>query len=555
MEALLKELFELEMKLIRGNLSVKQRIDEIVVVFEENEYLRGIINGYNILSTYHKYQQELSKAMEFSDRALHLAKSAKDKALLGKVLNYRGGLYARVGNRKAMSDCYVGCLEIFDALNMPKKKYATLSNLGSAYVMLKELTLAEKYLLEAFEIAQFLPDKQELWLAPKNLVDLYITKMDFDKAKKYVEICFDAATESNHQIGLSFAYRGFAACLAHDGNYQLAIEELNKAQKIIEATGVLNILDSLIFTKAEYLIADNQEQKAIELINSRLPLIKQEKNFQTAHGCLHQAYLKGSNFEKALEHLRLEDEYKSNLEGVEMKKHLYATEAKYQNKLKESEKKILSLQKVEMEQKALRAQLNPHFFLKSLKSIEQFIEGENILKASSYLMKFGGLMRKTLENSDVSLITVEDEVSFLTDYLTLEQMRLNNCFQFKIEVDSEMETDFCKLPTMLIQPFIESAIEYGLSGLVNKNITVSFSSTEKNKILCVVSDDGRNRQNSTDNLLNSSLGTRLIEQRLKSFETIYKEPFLLHIDDLKNEQGNPSGTRIKLLIPDLSNFS
>jgi LytS/YehU family sensor histidine kinase len=222
-------------------------------------------------------------------------------------------------------------------------------------------------------------------------------------------------------------------------------------------------------------------------------------------------------------------------------------EAKYQNKLKEKEKEILRLQKIEMEQKALRAQLNPHFFFNSLNSINKYIVDNDSENASNFLFKFSSLMRKTLENSEESFLTIEEEVEFLNDYLSLEQLRFNNSFKFDIIIDKGIEDDFVKIPTMMIQPYIENSIKHGFNSIKDGMIKVEFQLNEDDSILCIIEDNGSGRVISQSS--HKSMGTNILENRIKILKEQYQLDFHIKTIDLKSKNKIVQGTRIELLIP------
>ena len=201
-----------------------------------------------------------------------------------------------------------------------------------------------------------------------------------------------------------------------------------------------------------------------------------------------------------------------------------------------------------MEQKAIRAQLNPHFFFNALNSINRFILDNDQQNASRFLQNFSGLMRKTLENSEEMFITIEDEIGFLRDYLSLEQLRFKNAFQFEFIVDEEIEEDFVKIPTMLLQPYVENCIKHGVAGLENGEIVIRFTLVNQDRILCVVEDNGRGRS-SSENKGHQSMGTRLLKERMKSLKEQFNLDFAVKVIDLKNSDKLACGTRVEVELP------
>jgi ligand-binding sensor domain-containing protein/two-component sensor histidine kinase len=152
---------------------------------------------------------------------------------------------------------------------------------------------------------------------------------------------------------------------------------------------------------------------------------------------------------------------------------------------------------LELEQKAMRLQMNPHFIFNALNSIQSLIGTGKETEARYYLAKFSRLMRQILDNSRQSEITLEEEVDTLENYLLVEQFCNGDRFQYTIDVDPSIEKDFITIPPMLIQPFVENAIKHGMKGRSeqNKDGKIEIRFTEKKGILeCIIEDNGIGRE-------------------------------------------------------------
>ena len=97
---------------------------------------------------------------------------------------------------------------------------------------------------------------------------------------------------------------------------------------------------------------------------------------------------------------------------------------------------------VELEQKALRPQMNPHFIFNALNSIQSQIGTDNEQAARYYLAKFSRLMRQILDNSRNTLISLDEEVNTLENYLLVEKFCNGERFDYKVSVDESPERDF-----------------------------------------------------------------------------------------------------------------
>lgn len=205
----------------------------------------------------------------------------------------------------------------------------------------------------------------------------------------------------------------------------------------------------------------------------------------------------------------------------------------------------------QLEQKALQAQMNPHFIFNALNSIQSFLVYEENDKAEKYLLKFAQLIRQTLNNSREPYITVESEIEILEKYLDLERMRFKNKFKYKI-INNLLSSDLSlRIPNMLIQPFVENAVIHGFSTLDSGGeITVTLESVDGTQILCTIEDNGigRKRAMQQSSKTHVSFGTTITEERLKAFETKHGMRFRIETIDIELGDGN-TGTKVMINLP------
>ena len=205
----------------------------------------------------------------------------------------------------------------------------------------------------------------------------------------------------------------------------------------------------------------------------------------------------------------------------------------------------------EITQANLRQQMNPHFIFNTLNSIQYYMYQHDKISTNNYLTKFSSLMRKTLENSQHTSIPIKDEMDALQLYLELEMLRFKEKFDYSIFVDEEIDTLLYKIPTMLIQPYVENAICHGLINREGKGKLGIELLFRKDHLLCIIQDDGigreaamKIRQEKEQN--HNSLGTKITESRLDLANSIYGMQMKVQYTDLMDEQGKAAGTRNSL---------
>ncbi|MCW3121088.1 MAG: hypothetical protein JWQ38_580 [Flavipsychrobacter sp.] len=218
----------------------------------------------------------------------------------------------------------------------------------------------------------------------------------------------------------------------------------------------------------------------------------------------------------------------------------------------ETQKTAANKMMAELEMKALRSQMNPHFIFNSLNSIQKFIWENKQEDASEYLIKFSRLMRQILDNSMHKLITLEQELTTLSLYIELEHRRSNNKFDYRIIVGDKIDTAHILVPSLILQPYVENAIWHGLLHKEDRGeLKVSILHIrEQEEIQYIIEDNGIGRKRSMElrEKKGASYGMQITEQRLAMAEQGGRQARIV-AEDLYDENGNATGTRITINIP------
>lgn len=197
--------------------------------------------------------------------------------------------------------------------------------------------------------------------------------------------------------------------------------------------------------------------------------------------------------------------------------------------------KDLVIDKLKAEQRALRAQMDPHFVFNVVASAQYLVMKEENEKAIEFLNMFSRLMRSILDHSNSNLISLEQEIKFLDDYISLERFRLEKSFDYQIDKAAISDKLNKAIPPFIIQPFIENAIHHGLKNKEGeKNLNIDFQIV-KNYLLVHIIDNGIGRKNagkfiSEEKRKRKSHGIRIIRERLelhndkKQGNVIYRDP-------------------------------
>lgn len=222
--------------------------------------------------------------------------------------------------------------------------------------------------------------------------------------------------------------------------------------------------------------------------------------------------------------------------------------------LKQLKEASFKKQIAEIELKALKAQINPHFIFNTLNSIQYFIGNQKTEEAELYLSKLGSLLRKTLDFSSKSEVTVEDEIKYLDNYLHLEKLRFDEHFSYSIQNNlSPKLSEELKMPPMVLQPHIENALKHSFQGLNNakKVMDIQFNLVNQ-QLVCTVQDNGIGRKASLEKKKNIPLsyiskGIELSEAKLEMFEKLTGRNVQTEIVDLYRNE-TPIGTKVIITI-------
>ena len=226
---------------------------------------------------------------------------------------------------------------------------------------------------------------------------------------------------------------------------------------------------------------------------------------------------------------------------------------KIKNQLQLKQEKIILEKELDKSTLAsIRSQMNPHFLFNALNTIQSYVYMNDKRNASIYISKFSDLTRSILELSNKEKITLKEEINSLETYLSLEKMRFEESFTYKIDIENSLEQENIYLPPMLLQPFVENAIKHGLlHKKLDRKLLISFSKKDAQLRICI--DDngvGRKRSQELNDQLSknhNSFSTKANKKRLDILQQYNKNVTLQIIDKFSN-QGEPLGTTVEILL-------
>jgi len=206
-----------------------------------------------------------------------------------------------------------------------------------------------------------------------------------------------------------------------------------------------------------------------------------------------------------------------------------------------------------LEQKSLQAMMNPHFIFNALGSIQNYLLHNKPNEAGIYLSQFARLIRQNLNAIDSSITNLEEEVDRLKNYLELEKLRMENKFDYTIEIEEEIESDMLFIPAMIIQPFVENSVWHGIANLAGKGmIHISFKLFQETSLQIVVEDSGIGLKNAENYGSQSNhhlrIGMNITRKRLALLQQKYGTETNLLYSEISPGAPNP-GTKVTIVVP------
>ncbi|AUC77035.1 histidine kinase [Olleya sp. Bg11-27] len=170
----------------------------------------------------------------------------------------------------------------------------------------------------------------------------------------------------------------------------------------------------------------------------------------------------------------------------------------------------------EIQLKALRSQMNPHFVFNSLAAIQYYINNNEIEASEAYLVKFSKLIRQFFELSKQTEISLNEEIKLIKNYLDIEKLRFKDKFEYVFKIDDAINSKQIKLPTMLLQPIVENAINHGIfNKLDNGKVCISIVPLSDKKIQVKIIDDGVGFMNTQKRNTKRVKSSNVLEDRIR----------------------------------------
>ncbi len=458
-------------------------------------------------------------AIKQYQKASKILKKHNQTRLLSKVYWYLGTAYSFQGKKVKATDNLLEALRLNKKYNDPKLEANIYNALSHVYYQYQDFDQSIGYLQKAIDILQKQKDSIELSTSYNNIAVIYKNMGEYQKAIDYNLISLDYNTQLKDTFAIAKSYNNLGLINEETGNFDLAQSYYEKAiflnDKIESSnTSPIQNLGNLYYRQKQIDKAKKYYLKALK-INKKTGKINKQKKLYNA---LLELSISNNQLNEALKWQKHRDSIEILINNLNNKERLNLIEDQYQLATKENElEKLKALNKknriifsivglvflmsalwliqrirnkklqteknnIELQQRILRSQMNPHFVFNVLSAIQNSLLDNEPIKSAGFLSKFAKLVRQNFDFIHHSEINLTDELDSLENYLQTQQLRFKNKFDYQIDIDKNIHPETEKIPPLLLQPFVENAIEHGFKNLkqggkINIHIYKNFDKT------------------------------------------------------------------------------
>ena len=540
-------------------------------IFEEDGFNEQLADIYlDLAGTYFNLNM-LEESDYWLEQSSRMLKTYPNAMVNARLLNKKAILYNRKFVYEKAIDLLLEARTLVESSKTEKtiKDYHTLtqiySNLGFSYMKGEDKENSVASYLKVIEICETFGFGMRLAWYYLHIGNAYSSMRKFKNAGQYFKKAITDTPQDLSQYARAGASANLGQLYFMQGNYESALAMYNYAEKLYGQHQGLD--DDYNFSVLERYRAQlhaelGKKEKALEHYNTALNFaIKSDdyKQMSAIYKDLSVFYEEQRDYFKAYQFQTKYTESREKFINEEKARAFTELEVKYETEKKERETEFLRLQTTELQLKALRAQMNPHFIFNSLNSIQGYITGDNPEQAAIFFSKFSRLIRNSLEFSEFEVIPLEDEVQFLDDYLELEKERFKGDFDYSIHIEDDVEEDIMGIPPMIIQPYIENSIKHGIRDVKNGFVSITFKMEDEENLMCIIQDNGIGRAEAGLRQkeyqvvgTHRSMGTMITKQRLDLFNHSSKVKLSTNTLDLMDFDNSPMGTRVEVRIPVMS---
>lgn len=560
------------------------------------------------------FDVDIDSSLYFAQQASRASYEINDFEDLSKSLAYQGMAYQIKGDIANSMKVLFLALQVEEIIGKPNYKTTILLSIGNAFFDLKNYKKTEEYYLKALENFKIQNDRKNPGIIISHLGVLYENQGQTEKALEYFKQSLQIGIEYKDTVLITSNYVNIASIFSANNKLDSAeillkkaiplLIDFNDQETLAQAyfeLGDKRLKNNDLLDAENYLIMGKYAVEKSGSVVTRINIYKalsdlyeKKKEYQKAFYYSQQIINWNDTINKTermklanelsvkYETERLNQEYQllkkdSDIKSIALSNSrllqfifiiisiltlligfiifLRIRVQKKLNKLQNIRREEQVMQKMqELELKALRVQMNPHFIFNCLSSIRNSVEQKRLDQAENYLSKFAKLLRKMLLISENPEVMLKDELEYLGLYLDMEKMRFGDKFNYTFLIDEEVDIENGSIPVMMLQPFLENSIKHGFTN-TNKVglIKIRVKKLDEHYLQIIIEDNGIGRKRSAElkqaNDLQKSFGIQITKDRLfyLNSHSSYNEGII--INDVLGPNDEIAGTSVEFKLP------
>jgi len=575
--------------------------DNAIDLGYKNKLTRIIADGYDNKGFVYINMGDQSNALSCLDSAMKYYKGIGNKPGMASVISNYGNVYYMTGDYTRSLKYILTCLKMREELDDKLGQSKNYNGIANIYLANHDYEKALTWYRKSLDINKTTKNANIEVTALCNMGNVFVRQKKYAQALNVYHKAISLADSTNNKDGLAIGFLGLSDIAIDQEKLNDGLMYAKKAERLLTEIGNTYKLNNLYIFMGDIYSRMKDYKKSIEyyelLYNKGIEMgMKQYQRFGLQG--LSEGYANLNNTERAFYYQSKLISLNDTMFNEDKIKQVAEMQTKFETAKKEKENVILAgklkVQSLELsknrylmfglgslfllsiiiawlvvrqnklkfeqtslqlEQKLLRSQMNPHFIFNSLTSIESFIYENQPKEAGKYLSDFARLMRLILENSSEEFIPLNKEIKTLEYYLVLQKLRLENNLTYIIKTDGLDDIESIYIPPMLTQPFIENSIEHGIRGSeINGHIEIEFKMIDKDELQIQVTDNGRgiDSESKTYNEKkesHKSMALHITQERLQVLNKSKRQKVTFSISDISHSAADKTGTMVIFTIP------
>jgi len=563
--------------------SVNQQINQLVLLAKECK------------------NSALHESLNYLHQALAMAPASQDSLAITRLQLTTAHYFQMQGKYKLAMEYCTNALRMAPRENLACFQIKGYIRMGSVQHYMENYDRALGYFHSALELRARSNCFHGVEVIYQHMGHIYRLTGQFDAAVACYERCLGESADSARVTSL---YNELGKVQIEKGCYEEALVWLNRYADYRSKKNPANrnALSESCINRAKVYNHLGRTQEAIPIAKNGLlqaEEIGNREHLKEHHENLAEAYGQLANFEAAYAHQSSARDLERLLLGEQVNRQVSELEIQYESERKNNEIAFLKQQQtiqelryqeniqwtvvflgialllvigvwlwsqvrsmferqqyLELEHRLLRSQMNPHFIFNTMMAIRNYVHDHDLKSADLFFARTARMIRNTLNSTRTEQVSLQNEIGSLTDYLELQLLRFEGLFEYRFDLEVKSDLKDIGIPPMLLQPFVENAIEHGLKKREDPHsgeIIISIRQLAQ-ELEVILTDNGVGRaiaaaQNNGAKKNHLSLATSITQERLAVLRKKYGRKIRMEIIDLATGTGQSTGTKVVFHIP------